>query len=507
MELKQLTNAFCQLVGGEDILQSVYDILLSDRKEDILSKYVELIGGDLQTDELQRIFQYYYADRKEKCQDFTPKSIAKLCAAETRTNNEHGIVYDMCAGSGALTIQKWVDNPDREFICEELDDKVIPLLLFNMAVRNMNGYVINRNVLSMEKAKIYRLQAGKRFSEITIADDVPEVEADEIVSNPPYNIKWEPPTPLTADSRFTGKPIPPASNANFAFVLTALDRMAQDGKCAFILPNGVLSSDTEKDVRRYIVENGLLERVITLPTDMFESTSISTCILVFSCGNETVKMYDCRDKCEQEQRDQNGQYGGASHEGRTYHKTFNVIPDSLIQTLTGECEDTAGLSREVAKDEIRECDYRLTSSLYIAHQTEEIKHRPFAEIMQAINFIEKEKSVIKLTVNETFAKQLGLDEIARLEDESQKNAEGLNKTFELLGGHFESRRFMTLTKSKTLKIENQDTDEWSSLLFVFLPMWKQHIFYLNQLQNQLLAEMRDALLPELMNGNIDVSDM
>ena len=70
---------------------------------------------------------------------------------------------DLCAGSGAMTIQKWAQNPNKTFICEELDERVIPLLLFNMAVRNMGGYVLNRNALTLEFFKVYKLSPGSRF--------------------------------------------------------------------------------------------------------------------------------------------------------------------------------------------------------------------------------------------------------------------------------------------------------------------------------------------------------
>ena len=63
---------------------------------------------------------------------------------------------------------------------------------------------------------------------------------------------------------------------------------------------------------------------------------------------------------------------------------------------------------------------------------------------------------------------------------------------------------MTLTKSKELKIENQDKEILSSLINFFLPMWKQHVFYLNQEENRLLAELRDAMIPELMNGKLKI---
>ena len=482
------------------MLESMRRILFSPDKDTVLSSYVEMVDGDLETDNLQKIYQYYYADRKERCQDFTPKSIAKLIAAETEIDGS--VVYDLCAGSGALTIQKWAQNPRKTFICEELDERVIPFLLFNMAVRNMRGYVIRRNALTLESFECFQLVSGEKYSTITRVDAPPEIQADEIVSNPPYNIKWDAPLPLLADSRFLNKPIPPASNANFAFVLTAASRMDPEGRCAFVLPCGSLSSDQERDMREYLTDAGFVERVIALPGGMFESTTIRTCIMVFSCGNQTVKFYDCSKMAEQEQRDQNGQFGGASHENRTYHKTVNVLPDDLISRLCGDCDDIPDFSKEISNTEIAKNDYNLICSRYISFREREIEHRPFADIMADINRISRERSIIKITCNETFAKQIGLYEVAQLED--GKSDTDLNKTFELLGGHYESRHYLTLTKSKEFKIENQDKEIWSNLINFFLPMWKQHIFYLNQEENRLLVELRDAMLPELMSGKLEV---
>lgn len=500
MELSALYKAFQKLIGDGEMIENVRFALLSNRKNDVLSAYVGMVDGDLTTDNLQKIFQYYYADRKDKCQDYTPKSIAKLCASATETSGL--VVYDLCAGSGALTIQKWAQNPSKTFICEELDARVIPLLLFNMAVRNMSGYVIHRNALTLEPFECFRLVSDERFSTITRVDAPPDIHADEIVSNPPYNIRWDAPTPLLADERFLNKPIPPSSNANFAFVLTALNRMKPGGRCAFVLPCGALSSDPEREVREWLVDSGVVERVISLPDKMFESTGIPTCVMVFSHGNQKVKFFDCRQKAEQKQRDQNGQFGGASHENRTYHKMVNVLPDDLIHSLCMACEDIPGFSKEISNGEIAQNDYNLVCSRYISLQECESEHRPFADIMADINRISRERSIIKITCNETFAKQIGLYEVAQLED--GKSDADLSKTFELLGGHYESRRYLTLTKSKEFKVENQDKEIWSSLINFFLPMWKQHIFYLNQEENRLLAELRDAMLPELMSGKLIV---
>lgn len=503
MELSAFTKAFQNLIGSEENLPAnALKKLTSEEKDAVLDGYVQLVNGDLQTDELQKIFQYYYADRKEKCQDYTPKSIAKLCAAATETDGD--VVYDLCAGSGALTIQKWVQNPNKTFVCEELDSRVIPFLLFNMAVRNMDGYVLNRNALTLDFKSGYKLTKGARFSSIEEIKQAPDILADEIISNPPYNIKWDAPTPILADSRFQGKPIPPASNANYAFVLTALDRIKSVGRCAFVLPNGVLSADgTEKEVREYLLDTGMVERVITLPDKMFEATSIGTCIIVFSSANETVKFYDCRKKAVQEQRDQNGQFGGASHENRTYHKTVNVLPDDVITAVCGECGSIAEFSQEASIEEIVKNDYTLIPSKYIQFQEQETPHRPFVDIMADINRVSRERSVIKITCNETLAKSIGLYEVAELE--KQTDNDGLDKTFQLLGGHYESRRYITLSKNKNeFKVENQDKELLSSLIRFFIPIWKQHIYYLNQEENRLLAELRDAMLPDLMSGKLVV---
>lgn len=500
MELSALYKAFQKLIGVGEMIENVRCALLSNRKNDVLSAYVDMVDGDLTTDNLQKIFQYYYADRKNKCQDYTPESIAKLCASATETSGL--VVYDLCAGSGALTIQKWAQNPSKTFICEELDERVIPLLLFNMAVRNMSGYVIHRNALTLEPFECFQLVSDERFSTITRVDAPPDIQADEIVSNPPYNIRWDAPTPLLADERFLNKPIPPSSNANFAFVLTALHRMKPGGRCAFILPRGILASDSEQKVREWLVDFGMVERVILLPGKMFESTSIPTCVMVFSHGNQKISFFDCRKKAVQKQREQNGQFGGASHENRTYHKTLNILPDDLITCLRMPCKDVPEFSKEISNGEIAQNDYNLVCSRYISFQERESEHRPFADIMADINRISRERSIIKITCNETFAKQIGIYEVAQLED--GKSDADLNKTFELLGGHYESRRYLTLTKSKEFKVENQDKEIWSSLINFFLPMWKQHIFYLNQEENRLLAELREAMLPELMSGELVV---
>ena len=459
--------------------------------------------GDLTVDWLQRIFQYYEADRQEKKQDYTPKSIAQLCAELTETGGK--TVYDICAGSGAMTIQKWVRNPDKLFICEELDEKVIPYLLFNMVVRNMSGYVINRNVLTMECYKIYELHCGEAFSIVEEVSEPPEIMADEIVSNPPYNIKWDAPKPLFADERFS-EVIPPSSNANFAFVLTALSRLKSGGKCAFVLPNGILSSDVEKPVRQVLLDSGRIEKIILMPDKMFESTSIPTCVCVFSAENDSIKFFDCRRKATQEQRDQNGQYGSASHTNRTYHKTVNVLSKLLIEQLCGKCEDIAGFSVAVSNDRIIENDYILTPSRYIRFEEQETQHRSFQEIADNINYITRMQNSCKLVINETLAKQIGLD--TELYRKSKDQSKESKRQMAALGLVLETEDFVSFTKNKNeFVFKCNDKELLPDILIQFFGIWKNQISVLNTMQNRYLAELRDAILPDIMSGKIDVGNV
>ena len=164
MELKELSTKVLEEFGvrtvdklGDALMECV---LSNDVKK--LSAF-ELLVEDLTVDWLQKIYQYYQADRKGNKQDYTPKSVAEFV---TRLCGTSDVTIDMCAGSGALTIQRWSECKEGAFVLHEIDKNVIPYLLFNMALRNIECTVYNDDVLQQEIIKTYFVKKGERYGKV-----------------------------------------------------------------------------------------------------------------------------------------------------------------------------------------------------------------------------------------------------------------------------------------------------------------------------------------------------
>lgn len=323
-----------------------------------------------------------------------------------------------------------------------------------------------------------------------------------LISNPPYNMKWAIPDLAGFMPQYMGYPLPPKNNANYAFILTALEMI--DDRAVFLLPNSACASSdkSERKIREQLIRENVLLAVITLPGSMFESTSIPTCIMVFDKHKKTqrIALIDLSEQCVDEVRDQNGQFGGSSHEGRTYHKTVKVIPPGVIQKcvdlIEGEADEPS-LCVWILPEQVGENDYILTPRRYIGIETEPLQHRPFADIASDYNRIIGQKNAIKIRMNRTAAKRLGYDcmDIERPD---------LTDSFAVVGQKAEKEDFITFGADDGIKITISTKDGIHPLIIDFLSRWKQMIMYLNAEENRLLAEFRDALLPDLMSGKCEL---
>lgn len=164
-------------------------------------------------------------------------------------------------------------------------------MLFNMAIRNVNGYVVHKDVLSGEIQAVYRLTKGEKYSELERVDEVPEMDGfDLVITNPPYSLKheWQ-----QIPSYCEGYGTPPTKAADYAFILYGLSRMATTGMLCAILPHGVLfRAQREAEIRQKLIQENRLESVIGLPDKLFLNTDIPICIIVLSNGTENTLFVD-----------------------------------------------------------------------------------------------------------------------------------------------------------------------------------------------------------------------
>lgn len=317
------------------------------------------------------------------------------------------------------------------------------------------------------------------------------------ISNPPYNMKWQHPFFALSQERFM-MGVPPESNANYAFILTALSK--QD-RAVFLLPNGVLTTNNKEEqaIKQSLVEKNYLEAVISLPERMFESTSIPTSLLIFNKQKQTsnVLMINASSLATEEVREQRGQVGSKSHTSRVYKKKVNVLSDEAINKITSlldEPGDEQGLAKFVPIATIKEQDYVLTPNRYIEMKKEEAQHSSLEKLSNELNRVSAEKGAIKLTINRKMANDLGLLPLIKLLQQSNETNKELNESFKDDGVSLNTDSIVTLTNSKAFKIEVKKWDKLPNIIVMFAQMWKQVMVHYNNEENRYLMELKDIML-------------
>lgn len=188
---------------------------------------------------------------------YTPSSLAKKIKSYIDIDPES--VYDPTCGAGSL-LKVFEDNVKK--YGQELDAEQLALI----DLPNFIG------------------RAGD-----TLADDkFKDMQFECIVANPPFSIKWNP-EHLKEDKRFIQSPtLPPPSKADWAFMLHILYHMSDDGVAVILVFPGVLyRGQREGKIRQWFVENNYIDRVVNIPGNTFEDTSIPTCIIVLKKNRNT----------------------------------------------------------------------------------------------------------------------------------------------------------------------------------------------------------------------------
>ncbi|WP_066222895.1 type I restriction-modification system subunit M [Formosa haliotis] len=248
---------------------------------------------DKEQDIVGRVYEYFLskfalAEGKGKGEFYTPKSIVNLIAEMIEPYK--GVIYDPACGSGGMFVQsmKFIENHhgDKKEISiygQEYTATTYKLAKMNLAIR---GIAANLGAVPADTF-------GK--------DQHPDLKADYIMANPPFNQKdWRASDELLDDPRWKGYDVPQTGNANYGWILNMVSKLSDNGVAGFVLSNGALSGGGEEyKIRKKLIENGLIEAIVILPGSMFYTTDISVTIWVINKNkkertvalNDVVKHY------------------------------------------------------------------------------------------------------------------------------------------------------------------------------------------------------------------------
>lgn len=271
--------------------EALITILMSENKNKFLSEIAKYY--DFTRDDFRDYFQTEHGDRDNYKQDYTPDCLCRLMRGLAEEAEE---ITDVCSGTGALSLAVMAEKT-KHINCEELSARAIPVLLCNLALRNVDATVKQRDVITDKTENTYILTKGERYSDIKQGEECAKHKTALIISNPPYSLGWE----QKRDPRFLGYDLPPSSKADYVFVLDAVSRLYDGGRAYLILPHGILfRGQSEGKIRQELIDNNLIDAVIGVPDNMFLNTGIPVCIICLHKNRNTknVLFIDAQRLCE-----------------------------------------------------------------------------------------------------------------------------------------------------------------------------------------------------------------
>jgi type I restriction enzyme M protein len=343
-----------------------------------------------------RVYEYFLgefasAEGKKGGQFYTPKSIVKLMVEMIEPYK--GRVYDPACGSGGMFVmsEKFVlqhngNIKDIHVYGQESNQTTWKLSKMNLAIRNLNSEEVKWN------------------TEGSFLNDAhPDLKADYILANPPFNQSDWGQEILQDDARWKYG-LPPAGNANYAWMQHMLYHLAPHGVMATVLANGSLSSNTsgEGEIRKNLIENDLVECIVALPKQLFYNTGIPACIWFLRRERQARKkeilfidaseMGFMKDRVHKEFTDED-----IDKIAQTYHR-WRKEPDKY--------EDIKGFSKSAQMEEVEKQGFVLTPGRYVGIKDAEDDGIPFEEKMKKLTTTLKEQFAKEEEMNEEIKKQL-----------------------------------------------------------------------------------------------------
>jgi len=353
-----------------------------------LGELIDLIGtvglGDRENrskDILGRVYEYFLgqfasAEGKKGGQFYTPRCVVRLLVHMLAPYK--GRVFDPCCGSGGMFVQseRFIEEHggrvgDISIYGQESNPTTWRLAKMNLAIRGIDGNLGPENADSFHR------------------DLHPDLKADYVLANPPFNDSDWRGDVLRDDKRWEFG-TPPSSNANFAWVQHFIHHLNPTGMAGFVLANGSMSSNTsgEGEIRKSIIEADLVDCMVAMPPQLFYSTPIPVCLWFIS-----------RDKKDSRFRDRLGEtlFIDARKMGTLIDRTHRELTDDDIDRIAGTYhawrgdadyeggyKDVAGFCKAASLEEIRHHGHVLTPGRYVGAEAVEDDGEPFEEKMKRL---------------------------------------------------------------------------------------------------------------------------
>src|SRR5213594_2972098 len=334
--------------------------------------------ADRAKDILGRVYEYFLsqfatAEGKKGGQFYTPTHVVRVLVEMLAPYK--GRVYDPCCGSGGMFVQseKFIEAHsgrlgDISIYGQESNYTTWRLAKMNLAIRGIDGQIAH----------------GDTFHN----DRHPDLKADFILANPPFNISDWGGERLRDDKRWQYG-APPAGNANFAWVQHIVHHLAPAGVAGFVLANGSMSSNQsgEGEIRKSLIEAGLVDCMVALPGQLFYSTQIPACLWFLA-----------RDRKNGKFRDRRGHvlFIDTRKLGRMVDRTHRELTDEDLARIAktyhawrgekdaGAYADIPGFCRSAPLEEVCKHGHVLTPGRYVGAEEVEDDGEPFEEKMKRL---------------------------------------------------------------------------------------------------------------------------
>lgn len=310
-------------------------------------------------DILGRVYEYFLGKfGSTEGEYYTPPSIVKMLVSMIEPFK--GRVYDPCCGSGGMFVQsgKFVEEhqgkkDDIHIFGQEFTATTWRLCKMNLAIRGLDG------------------DLGERDADTFGNDLHKSLRADYILANPPFNISDY---SLIQDDVRWKYGIPPQNNANYGWIEHIISKLSPKGTAGFVLANGSMSTSTkqEAEIRKNIIEAGLVDCIVTMPNSLFYNTSIPVCLWFISKKKETRK-----DKIL---------FIDARNMGTMVTRKHRELSDEEIKQVCDtyhnwrdgkDYEDVQGFCKSAELEEIRDHEYIVTPGRYVGIEEAEEDSEPF----------------------------------------------------------------------------------------------------------------------------------